>query len=250
MAKHASQIDRAPEGVDLAEIRRLRCEGRTRAALDGLRDRLRAHSGQTAALAEAVKLFVLCGKPESAYRAYARLRALPDACEQWEPEYLARLQLVSGQDVPEWHTCEAEATARWFRTWRESGDDPVYAVQVVDLEILCDDGPIDYHLTVTCDSCGSRYLEEIHRTLLVYRRFFCPVCFARQTLEAEEVRKFLLQSYDTNRLQELDEPVFGLQRRLYEAAAEPNPDVPWLCLALNQDYIFWLNRVLLAELKR
>lgn len=231
----------------VAHLRQTRLSGRLKPAIGQVSALLQAGAVTPDALAEAVRVLVAAGQPDTAVRLHDMLAAAPHgAAQPLEPEVLARLSLQANRpDLRE--GLPVVAAPAWLAALQRDGRDDVPPLVISDLQVAVENGPAMYAVTATCPHCGHARAFELRVNLMVRIDGLCPACFGGYEVTWEALRAYLRARHPdllADRAREADwQLVEHVRHRLLAA-----DDVPDIVRALGQEYHFLLNEILARRL--
>lgn len=240
---------RPPEAI-LNEITRLRLEGDLKAAFGLINERLKMNPRDALFILEAVHQALLMQEKELALKLYKRYSMVQqtDGCDR--PEVLLRLHLSATESVPALDNVVLESGPLWCQAYARDGIDPLYAANLHDLAVTCQDGTSSYTLTCQCPSCQQSCLVFVYMSFLIYRKYLCPTCLAQLFVDYESIKAWVqskLSPQVKQRLNRFDDHLTDLKKELNFDMISENK-YPQLCQYLNQDYIFILSQLVLKRL--
>lgn len=229
-------------------LRSARLAGRLMAAVGEVSTALSAGAVSPAVVAEAVRVFIVAGTPDTA----ERLRRLlaedpqPGPDHELEPAALARLalQLGRGERVLDLPAVEGPA---WLAHLRKFGEDPLLPFDARALKVSVVNGPALFTVHGACPHCGHERTFDLRGNLMVRVSGLCPACFGSYEVTYAGLRTLIRDRYG-----DLAGPavragdqdlVEHVRARLLESA-----DVPEIVRALGQEYQFLLNEIVARRL--
>lgn len=242
----SSETDRQ-DGIN-DRLRTARLAGQLMAAVNEVSAALSAGAVSPAVVAEAVRVFIVAGTPDTAERFRALLAADPEPGpdHELEPEALARLALLLGQPG---RLAELPAVDRptWLDTLQRGGEDPLLSFDARTLKVSVANGPALYTVGGACPHCGHRRTFDLRGNLLVRVSGLCPACFGRYEVTHDALRTLIRGRYGDltgSAVRAADQDlVEHVRGRLLESA-----EVPEIVRALGQEYHFLLNELLARRL--
>ena len=229
-------------------LRSARLAGRLMAAVGEVSAALSAGAVSPAVVAEAVRVFIVAGTPDTA----ERLRRLladdpqPGPDHALEPAALARLALQLGRserlaDLP------AGDDPTWLVHLRNAGEDPLLPFDARALKVSVVNGPALFTVRGACPHCGHERTFDLRGNLMVRVSGLCPACFGAYEVTYDGLRTLIRDQYDNLTGQAVragdQDLVDHVRARLLESA-----DVPEIVRSLGQEYQFLLNEIVARRL--
>lgn len=141
---------------------------------------------------------------------------------------------------------------QWLEEFKLNKKERVFQSKVVDCKVKID-GFSYYHFNCKCDSCFEVHSLEIKGTIVINKKYLCPVCLAQQILTFSEIRTkidkeypFLIKENSENYIKSSEEKILKIFKDCNQSYS--NSPVPRLFRNLNQDIIGLLNQLVLSNL--